>query len=48
MLARKAASLYGLSAAVLPTMMSWDRVRPVGENTLALDLAALGYPAFRI
>lgn len=43
-LARKAASLYGLSAAVLPTTLTWDSVRPTSEDTLALDLAALGYP----
>src|SRR2546423_5215777 len=43
-LARKAASLYRLSAAVLPTTLTWDRVRPTDEDTIALDLAALGYP----
>jgi hypothetical protein len=43
-LARKAASLYRLSAAVLPTTVTWDSVRPADEDTLALDLAALGYP----
>lgn len=43
-LARKAAGLYGMSAAVLPTTVMWDSVRPADEDTLALDLAALGYP----
>lgn len=43
-LARKAAGLYRLSAAVLPTTLTWDSVPPADEDTLALDLAALGYP----
>lgn len=43
-LARKAAALYRMSAAVLPTTLPWDSVRPVDEDKLALDLAALGYP----
>jgi transcriptional regulator with XRE-family HTH domain len=43
-LARKAAGLYGMSAAVLPTTLAWDSVRPTDVDTLALDLAALGYP----
>ena len=43
-LARKAAGLYGMSAAVLPTTLAWDSMRPTDVDTLALDLAALGYP----
>src|ERR1043166_8506979 len=43
-LARKAADLYGMSAAVLPTKPAWDSMRPADKDTLALDLAALGYP----
>lgn len=43
-LARKAAGLYRMSAAVLPTTLAWDSTRPADEDTLALDLAALGYP----
>src|SRR2546423_1208029 len=43
-LARKAAGLYRLLAAVLPTTLMWDSVPPADEDTLALDLAALGYP----
>jgi hypothetical protein len=43
-LARKAAGLYRMSAAVLPTTLAWDNVRPTDEDTLAQDLAALGYP----
>ena len=43
-LTRKAASLYGLSAAVLPTTLTLDSVPSADEDTLALDLAALGYP----
>ena len=45
-LARKAAGVYGLSAAVLPTEIARDGVQPAGEDTLARDLAALGYPGF--
>ena len=41
-LARKAAGLYRLSAAMLPTTLTWDSVPPADEDTLALDLAALG------
>ena len=47
-LALKAAGFYGLSAAVLPTTLTWDSVRPADEDPLALNLAALGYPACRI
>jgi transcriptional regulator with XRE-family HTH domain len=43
-LARKAASLYRMSAAVLPTTLAWDSVRPADKDALAMDLAALGYP----
>jgi transcriptional regulator with XRE-family HTH domain len=43
-LARKAASVYGLTAAVLPVETSWDNLHPADENELASDLASLGYP----
>ncbi len=33
-----------MSAAVPPTTLTWDRVRPADESTLAQNLAALGYP----
>jgi hypothetical protein len=45
-LARKAASVYGLSAAMLPLETALGNVRPVDEGELALDFAALGYPGF--
>lgn len=45
-LARKAASAFGLSAATLPVETSWESVQPKDANTLAMDLAALGYPGF--
>lgn len=44
LLARKAAGLYRMSAAVLPTTLTWDSVRPADGDALALDLAVLGYP----
>lgn len=43
-LARKAASVYGLSAAALPTEATWEGVRHTDEKTLASELASLGYP----
>jgi transcriptional regulator with XRE-family HTH domain len=45
-LARKAASIYGLSAATLPVETTRDKVRSVDQEELALDLSALGYPGF--
>ena len=45
-LARKAASAFGLSAATLPVETNWESVQPKDANTLAMDLAALGYPGF--
>jgi transcriptional regulator with XRE-family HTH domain len=45
-LARTAASAFGLSAATLPVETSWQSVRPKNANTLATDLASLGYPGF--
>ena len=45
-LARKAASAFGLSAASLPVETSWENVQTRDSNTLAMDLAALGYPGF--
>ena len=45
-LARKAASAFGLSATTLPVETSWETVQPTDANTLAMDLAALGYPGF--
>ena len=43
-LARKAASLYGLSAAAPPLEKAWEGVRPGREDEVASDLASLGYP----
>ena len=43
-LARKAATLYRLSAAKLPMEMSWQRIESNDDEALAYDLAALGYP----
>jgi transcriptional regulator with XRE-family HTH domain len=45
-LAHKAASAFGLSAATLPVETSWENVQPKDANTLAIDLASLGYPGF--
>jgi len=43
-LARKATSVYQLSATAIPFETTWERVRVVDENELASELAALGYP----
>ena len=43
-LARKAATLYGLSAAKLPMKTGWHNVQANNDDALASDLAALGYP----
>ena len=43
-LGRKAARVYGLSAATLPLEATLEDLRTVGQDTLATDLAALGYP----
>lgn len=43
-LARKAADVYGLSAAALPLEAASEEIRTAGQGTLARDLAALGYP----
>jgi transcriptional regulator with XRE-family HTH domain len=43
-LARKAATLYGLSAAKLPLKTGWHNVQANDDDALASDLAALGYP----
>ena len=45
-LARKAATAFGLSATTLPVETSWENAQPKDANTLAMDLAALGYPGF--
>lgn len=45
-LARKATSAFGLPATTLPVETAWESVRPKDANTLAMDLATLGYPAF--
>src|ERR1043166_8501876 len=45
-LARRAASAFGLSATTLPVETSWETVQPKDTNTLAMDLASLGYPGF--
>lgn len=43
-LARRAANVYGLTAAALPLELAWDDVRPSGQDELASALASLGYP----
>ncbi|MGZ5434825.1 MAG: helix-turn-helix domain-containing protein [Pyrinomonadaceae bacterium] len=45
-LARKAAAVYGLSAVTLPGEGDWETLELKNENSLANDLAALGYPGF--
>lgn len=44
MLGRKAAGVYGLSAAALPLGADLEDIRTVDQNTLRADLAVLGYP----
>lgn len=43
-LARKATTVYGLSAAKLPMKTGWHNVQANNDDALASDLAALGYP----
>lgn len=43
-LGRKATAVYGLSAAALPLGAASEELRTAGLETLAGDLAALGYP----
>ena len=43
-LARKATSIYGLTATTLPFETSLDSIRPADENDLAAALASIGYP----
>ena len=43
-LARKAATLFGLSAVKLPIETVGHRVQPKNDQALSSDLAALGYP----
>jgi hypothetical protein len=43
-LTRKAVSVYRLSATMLPIETDWRSVKPADENTLATELASLGYP----
>ena len=45
-LARKAAKIYALPAALLPLETSPDEILPSREDELARTLAALGYPGF--
>jgi transcriptional regulator with XRE-family HTH domain len=45
-LARKAATVFRLSAVTLPFETTRNRPQTETENDLALDLAALGYPGF--
>ena len=45
-LARKAASLYGLSPAVLAVETDASTSRPANAQQLAQDLSRLGYPGF--
>lgn len=43
-LALKAARVYSLSATTLPLRTGWNSAHLVDEDSLASDLAALGYP----
>jgi transcriptional regulator with XRE-family HTH domain len=45
-LARKAATVFRLSAVNLPFETTRNEAQPKTEDELALDLAALGYPGF--
>ena len=45
-LARKAATVYGLSAVTLPVEKDLETLQLKDEAALASDLAALGYPGF--
>lgn len=45
-LARRAATKLGLSATALPVETKWETVQPKDANSLAADLAGLGYPGF--
>ena len=45
-LARKAATAFGLPATSLPLKTSLESVPAQSGNSLAVDLAALGYPGF--
>jgi transcriptional regulator with XRE-family HTH domain len=45
-LARTAAHMYGLSPSALPVERPWERLTSPDEDTLAHELAALGYPGF--
>jgi transcriptional regulator with XRE-family HTH domain len=45
-LVRKAATVYGLSAAKLPMETNWSEVQAKDDAALTSDLAALGYPGF--
>lgn len=45
-LARKAATVFGMSAVALPVNTTWENVQPSDSETAATDLASLGYPGF--
>lgn len=45
-LARKAATVFGMSAVALPVNTTWENVQPSDSETAATDLACLGYPGF--
>ncbi|MGH9837609.1 MAG: helix-turn-helix domain-containing protein [Blastocatellia bacterium] len=45
-LAARAVRVYGLSNALLPLGATSDQITPSDEDTLASDLAAMGYPGF--
>lgn len=45
-LAKRAATKFGLSPTALPVETKWESVPPKDANSLAADLAALGYPGF--
>lgn len=45
-LARKAATVFGMSAVALPVNTTWENVQPSDSESAATDLACLGYPGF--
>jgi transcriptional regulator with XRE-family HTH domain len=45
-LAQRAVKVYGLPANMLPVKPKWDKVCPTAPDSLAADLAGLGYPGF--
>lgn len=45
-LAQRAVKVYGLPASMLPVRPKWDKLCPPAPDSLAADLAGLGYPGF--